>query len=454
MLIEFRIKNFRSFCDTSRLSMVATTDKDLRDTHTISSVAFKHRLVRSAIIYGANASGKSNLIMALGFMQLFMLTAATSSPTAGQRAIENPLFQPFLLNAASRQAPTTFEFVFLQQNVRYEYGICLDRQQIYEEWLIAFPKGQPQTWFERRRNQAETEATADRYTWYFGPRLGGEKQRLADITRADVPFLAVAATFGHTQLQTVFEWFTNRLAVLNPSGRPDLFSETARHAAEDHRLQSLLRTLLANADLAINDFSVRIVSGIEDPLLARLPTEVQTMLTAGGFYRTEVRMRHQAPEIPEGYVEIPSDDESLGTQRFFGIAGPIMHALLHGQVLAVDEIDDSLHPLLVRRLIELFHNPETNPHAAQLIMNTHDATLLDTQLFRRDQIWFTEKDHRGGTQLYPLSDYRPRKGEALSKGYLHGRYGGVPILSHFGNQMRQLQETPATFEPSGKPAEQ
>jgi AAA15 family ATPase/GTPase len=154
-------------------------------------------------------------------------------------------------------------------------------------------------------------------------------------------------------------------------------------------------------------------------------------------------MRHPAPETAEGQVEFLGEDESLGTQRFFSIAGPIIVALERGQVLAVDEIDDSLHPLLVRRLVELFHSPETNPHGAQLIMNTHDATMLDTRLFRRDQIWFTEKDSVGASRLYPLSDYSPRKDEALSKGYLHGRYGAVPALFDLGESLRQPKETAA-----------
>ncbi|NJO83671.1 MAG: AAA family ATPase [Blastochloris sp.] len=124
----------------------------------------------------------------------------------------------------------------------------------------------------------------------------------------------------------------------------------------------------------------------------------------------------------------------------FAIAGPIVSALQRGHVLAVDEIDGSLHPLLVRCLIALFHSAETNPHDAQLIMNTHDVTLLDTRLFRRDQIWFTEKDEHGASRLYPLSDYSPRKDEALTKGYMHGRYGAVPFLDAFGAGLQTQEE--------------
>lgn len=472
MLIEFRVKNFRSFRDQQVLSMVAASDKDLRDTNTTKTPALKHNLVRSALIYGPNASGKSNLILALGFAHLFMLTAVNSPPTSGQRAIEHPLLRPFLLSTQERQAPTEFELIFVHLDVRYQYGLVLDREQIDEEWLIAYPKGQPQTWFERRlreREPAERERVRqptlfdslpgspgtdnDRYTWYFGPRLGGEKQRIADITRPDVPFLAAAATFGNPQLRTVFDWFATRLAVLNPWGRPDLFGETARLAAEDPQLRAALRALLSHADVGIDDFSVRVVPATDDVGLARLPSELQQALSGMSFQRTEVKMRHTAPATAEGHVEFAGEDKSLGTQRFFSIAGPIILALKRGQVLAVDEIDDSLHPLLVRRLVELFHSLETNPHGAQLIMNTHDATMLDTRLFRRDQIWFTEKESTGASRLYPLSDYSPRKDEALSKGYLHGRYGAVPALFDLEESLRQPQETVAASNGRRKPGQ-
>lgn len=463
MLIEFRVKNFRSFRDQQTLSLVATSDKDLRDTNTASTPAFKHNTVSSAIIYGPNASGKSNLIQALGFVHLFLLTAVSSPPTVGQRAIDDPLLQPFLLGAQERQAPTEFELIFVHRDVRYQYGLVLDRELIHEEWLIAFPKGQPQTWFERRLREGESgvqdtvrqstlfepltrnpERDQDRHTWYFGPKLGGEKQRLADITRPDVPFLAAAATFGNLQIRTVFDWFATRLAVLNPWGRPDLFGETARRAADNPDLRSKLRAILSHADVGIDDFSVQVVPIKSEAALAHLPNDLQQALSTMSLQRTEVRMRHPAPGTAEGYVEFPGEDESLGTQRFFSIAGPIILALERGQVLAVDEIDDSLHPLLVRRLVELFHNSKTNPHSAQLIMNTHDATMLDTRLFRRDQIWFTEKDRTGSSRLYPLSDYSPRKEEALSKGYLHGRYGAVPALFDLGAGLHQQETTPTT----------
>ncbi|NNJ12068.1 ATP-binding protein [Chloroflexales bacterium ZM16-3] len=461
MLIEFRVKNFRSFQDEQRISMAATSDTALREENTAHAATFKGRITRSAVIYGPNASGKSNVIFALAFVQLLMLTAVNSPPTAGRRAIEHPFLRPFALNPANREAPTEFELTFLHNDVRYQYGLIVDRVSIHEEWLIAFPKGQPQTWFERKlrpdarpmpaerpqrslfdyMDDAGLQANdSERYDWYFGPRLSGEKQRLADLTRADVPFLAAAATFGNPQLREVFLWFATKLSVLSTATHPDLEGETARLATQDPALREQLRALLAQADIGIVDFTTREIPVNEDPQAVIVPEELRSVLATMDFQRIEVAMAHRAPNLPEGTATFAGDDESLGTRRLFAIAGPIITALQRGHVLAVDEIDDSLHPLLVRCLIALFHSSETNPHGAQLIMNTHDVTLLDSRLFRRDQIWFTEKDDHGVSRLYPLSDYRPRKGEALEKGYLHGRYGAVPFLSSFGSHLHRQDE--------------
>lgn len=452
MVIEFSVTNFRSFRDEQRFSLVAAAaDKSLPDNLS-KPAGFKQRLLRSAVIYGPNASGKSNLIMAMGYLQLLILHAAQRPPTPGQRMIDLPLLKPFALESASLIAPTRFEIHFLHDHVRYQYGIALDRRAIQEEWLIAYPKGQPQTWFERRlrvrdervpshsgiREQRRlfddpdldrfTQNDADAYTWYFGPRLSGEKQRLAALTRVDVPFLSTAATFGNPQLRHVFGWFALRLFVVNPWGRPDLVSDTARHTLNNPELRTIVRDLLAYADIGIHDFRVQEIPVKDDPQLHDMPEPLLHAMDGLDLHRVDLRLRHAAPNLPEGAVEFERDDESLGTLRFFGLAGPLVEALLSGATLFVDEFDDSLHPHLVRRLIDLFHTASTNPNLAQLVINTHDATLLDGLVFRRDQIWLTEKQPDGATTLIPLSDYHPRKDDSLMRGYLYGRYGGVPML--------------------------
>ncbi|NJO83672.1 MAG: AAA family ATPase [Blastochloris sp.] len=337
MLIEFRVKNFRSFRDEQRLSMVATVDKALLDANTARPLNFKERLTRSAVLYGPNASGKSNVILALAFVQLLMLTAVNSPPAGGRRALDHSLLKPFMLDPVQRQAPTECELTFLHNNVRYQYGFVVDRVSFHEEWLIAFPKGQPQTWFERKlRFDARTTTSerrqrtifdyleydgatqardGDLYDWYFGPRLAGEKQRIAEITRADVPFLAAAATFGNQQLREVFGWFATRLSVLSTMTHPDLEAETARRIADDPILREQVRELLARADIGIVDFTTREIHVDDDPQASIVPEELRNVLAMMDFQRVEISMRHHAPDLPEGTADFSGDDESLGTRR-------------------------------------------------------------------------------------------------------------------------------------------
>lgn len=451
MLIEFIITNFRSFRDEQRFSMVAAAADKSLDDNTLSAAGFKYRLLRSAVIYGPNASGKSNLILALGFLHLLIIRAVQSAPTPGRRMLDHLLLRPFLLDDVSSAAPTSFELSFLHDDVRHQYGIVLDRNLIREEWLIVYPKGQPQTWFTRKLREEDpgefgafTVSDPDLYEWYFGPRLSGEKQRLADLTRADVPFLSAGATFGNQQLRHVFDWFAQQLDILNPWGRLDLAGDTAKQTLYDEQLRAMLRDLLAHADFGIEDFRVQEVS-LKDDLLARMaPEQIPSAIENIDITHTRIFFRHRAgPALPQG-VEFERENESLGTIRFFGIAGPVIDALRYGKTLLVDEFDDSLHPLLVQRLVELFHSPVTNPHNAQLVINTHDVTLLDSALFRRDQIWFTEKGSDGASRLVPLSDYSPRKNESLMRGYLYGRYGAVPFLDQLPTLRLNAKEQPAT----------
>jgi uncharacterized protein len=450
MLIEFVITNFRSFRDEQRFSLVAAADKSLSE-NTLIVPGFKYRLLRSAVIYGPNASGKSNLILAMGFLHLLILGAVQSAPTPGRRMLDHPLLKPFLLDNASATTPTSFELSFFNGGIRHQYGIVLDRNLIREEWLIVYPKGQPQTWFTRKLRAEDpgefgafTVSDPDLYEWYFGPRLSGEKQRLADLTRADVPFLSAGATFGNQQLRQVFDWFAQQLSVLNPWGRPDLAGETAKQTLEDEQLRTMLRDLLAHADFGIEDFRVQEVSLKNDLLARMLPEHIPSAIENIDITHTNIFFRHRGGAALPQSVEFERDDESLGTIRFFGIAGPVIDALRHGKTLLVDEFDDSLHPLLVQRLVELFHSPVTNPHNAQLVINTHDVTMLDTALFRRDQIWFTEKGSDGASRLVPLSDYSPRKNESLMRGYLYGRYGAVPFLDQLPTLRLSTTEQPAT----------
>jgi hypothetical protein len=204
---------------------------------------------------------------------------------------------------------------------------------------------------------------------------------------------------------------------------------------EDESSRSRVMRLMQGADLGIRDLQIErpaATQGADSAPGIREPIPWQLEFFATGSVKMKVHLLHSAgagaPPVP-----ISLDDESDGTQRYFRLAGPCLNALAAGATLLVDELNNNLHPVLCRRLIELFLSPEHNPKGAQLVFTTHDTSLLDHSLFRRDQIWFTEKDARGGTNLYPLSDYKVRLDEALQKGYLAGRYGAVPLIGRLAS---------------------
>ena len=416
MLIELKIKNFRSFREETILSMVASTDKTHID-NTIIVPAFGGRsLLRSAVVYGANAAGKSNLIAAINFIDDFVNTSM-------ERKLDSPInATPFLLVSEPNTAPSEFEITFIdEESVRYQYGFHVSTKQVEREWLIAYPKGLPQTWFEREFSSESNPI------WYFGRNLKGKNSQMAELTRPDVLFLSNAAKLNHHQLGRVFKWFQKSLRVIGADQlSPFLFTYSAARAKEDKRAQERIHRLIAVADFGISGFDIREETYTEKDLPEDMPAELRTKLI--NKKHLDVYMRHPVGKA-EIEVALPLEEESNGTKRLFALSGPLAEVLENGWTFFVDELDASLHPMLVRYLIKLFHNPQINPKGAQLIFNTHDTSLMDCCLFRRDQIWFVEKDIQNCSHLYPLLDYSPRKDEALAKGYLLGRYGAIPFLS-------------------------
>jgi uncharacterized protein len=416
MLVEFKVMNFRSFRDEQVFSMVASADKAYPENVIASDALGKQRLLRSAVLYGANASGKSNFIVALRVI-LQLVQGSAERKRDGASAVK-----PFLLDPSHTGAPSEFELTFVQNGVRYQYGVALDQERVYNEWLVAYPKGSPQTWFERRPQPNSNESD-----WYFGPRLTGERSRLVGLTRPDALFLSVAAAFNHKQLSTVFEWFQYNLRVIDASQADVVLAPlTARLLEHDSRLRTTVAGLLRNADLGIRDFSCEERTTEEQDLPVDLPDELRAYLLKSP--QLDIQMYHEGGSVIGQPVPFVWEDESLGTRRYFALSGPLAHTLQDGLILAIDELDASLHPVLVQTLVRMFHDPAINRNNAQLIFNTHDTTLLDASLFRRDQIWFVEKDRSGASQLYPLLEYSPRKDEALERGYLRGRYGAIPFV--------------------------
>jgi AAA15 family ATPase/GTPase len=417
MLIEFAVTNYRSVKQQQTLSMVSASSNELQGTNTTPVLEGRLELVRTAAIYGPNASGKSNLIKALQTMIAIVLWSAQS-----QRGDEVPV-TPYLFDVETQRQPTEFEVHFVAGDVRYQYGFVASKQQILEEWLFAFPKGRSQSWIDRKFN-AETE----QYEWGNTEKLTGAKYLWQEATRPNALFLSTAIQLNSTQLQPVFDWFQSTLQVYgNGPLTPDF---TIKEVGSGGGKQQVLDFLQA-ADFAIADLEV------ERKYQYELKYPIRRMEMAS-------KMVAERPVEPEGEqfdvktVHLGSNgerfaldlkEESDGTRKVFALAGPWLAALEKGSVLIVDELNDHLHPNLVKFLVQMFHDSRLNRYNAQLIFTTHETSILHQEVFRRDQIWFTEKDEFNATTLYPLSDFSPRKGvENLEKHYLQGRYGALPYF--------------------------
>lgn len=437
MLIEFRVANFRSYAAEKRFSMVAGSGNELL-SNTIAVKGFdRHALLRSAAVYGANASGKSNLFLAFAFVRDFV----RRSSEARQEGDKIPV-QPFLLDPNLAKEPSRFEIAFLLEGVRHEYGFVVSQDRVHEEWLTVYPKGKAQEWFHRTLDEAGKPV----WSW-SRTHFRGDKSQLAERTRHDALFLSVAAQWNHAQLQHVHQWFRDNLKVL---GRGTMvMSFTQDRLFKNRPFGDWLNRVLKAADTGIGRVLVREIEIHKEHLRfpTDMPDEVRRYLGDQLLKdpKVEVRTTHRSPGT-EAEIEWGLEQESDGTRRMLELLGPIHQVLEKGAVLVVDEMDTSLHAFITHELVRLFNNPETNPGNAQLLFTTHDVSLLDPTLFRRDQVWLTEKDSSGATDLYSLADFSPRKGEALQKGYLAGRYGAVPALERF--EFAQSLASPDAAEPA------
>jgi len=419
MLIEFNVTNYRSIREIQKLSMVAATDTSHPENCMPSGIPAIPQAVRSAVLYGPNASGKSNLIKALGFMRDMIEISAV-----GIREGQLLNISPFRFDAKTTNQSSEFEITFIENNMRYQYGFALNATRVTKEWLLVYIKGKAQRWFER-----DYDHKKEKDQWYFGPHLtGGKKQHQlwSESTRGNALFLSSAVNLNSEQLRPIFNWFVNKLIIIGSNSQPLPFDTMERIKNEIDKAQII--QFLQAADLGITDVEVKLQKGhqvqlrFESGLAAIVDKQEANIPSAILFHQGKIK------DQPVGF---DLNEESHGTQKLFAYAGPLLDILRRGKVLIADELDSSLHPKMVRFLINLIHNTDLNQNNAQLIFTTHNTSLLDTDFFRRDQIWFMEKDNEQASQLYPLTDFSPRKGEAIEKGYLVGRYGALPFFGEF-----------------------
>ncbi len=415
MLVEFRIKNFCSLRDEQVLSLVATKDKTLQDSNTqATGISAAPTVLRSVVIYGANASGKSNLIKALQYMRGVVTESATAIAPSQIFGV-----QPFRLDSDSANQPSEFEVTFLLDGVRYQYGFAMTAQRIVGEHLLVYKAFKPQKWFTRR---FDIDTGKDIYE--FGSGLKGPKNLWEGATRPNALFLSMAVQLNSIDLRPVFEWFSNQLVIFNEQSQlsPQASIQMLKHAQG----RKDICNFLTNADLSLSDIEVetRTVPGQSvhlDLLVGKTEVRVENI------EEHKVRFHHVTKH---GTAVFDLLEESNGTRNLLFLAGPVLNILRKGLTLIIDELDTSLHTLLVRELVRLFHLSDINTKGAQLVFTTHDTSLLDApDLFRRDQVWFVEKNQAQASSLINLSEFSPRKNEALERGYLIGRYGGIPFIN-------------------------
>ena len=428
MLVEFSVENYRSIQEKQTLSMVAADDETMLDSNTFPVPNNDDlRLVTSAAIYGPNASGKSNLLKAIQVLKNLVINSASRMQIGDKLPVE-----PFRLNSESAKKPSSFEVIFIHEKIRYEYGVSLNRERVFEEWLIAYPNEVQQNWFSREYLPDDPKFQPDEgYKWSFGKGLKGEKKRIQRFVRSNSLFISHAAQNNHPQLTEVFDFFQDELKIILHIDTPFIVDDTNNEGYYNYMVK-----LLNEADIGIADLKIEIIpETLNDDMIHRIQQEMQKLginaisKDIPDFGRLDIITVHKMNDSDKT-VEFEIDEESDGTKRLFEIAGYWLYVLQNGEILIIDEIDRSLHPVLSKALIRMFNNPEINKNNAQLIFTTHDTTLLDGEIFRPDQIWFTEKDN-SMTKLYSLFDFRPREHESLQKGYLLGRYGAIPFINGF-----------------------
>mgnify|MGYP000953266829 FL=1 len=404
MILEFSVKNFLSFKEKVTFSMIANSNKELNDNYVEIG---GNKVLKSAAIYGANASGKSNLFKILTLVVLMLRSSNSVDINA-----KLPLI-PFKLDKGSVNKPSEFEIKFILDETRYVYGFIADKDKIYDEYLYYYPNGRETKIFDR------TNINEYSYTQK-------DEKILREIEAKNAQnkfFLATATNWNFDKTKAAYNFLTNGIGTCN---NLEILKNMAYKMYETNPdyLKDFAIDFLQKADFNIEDYQISQID-VPGEFLTAIPEFItKTLPDKPKAY--QVLFKHKNSD---NYLSI--DEESLGTQMIFAFIPFLADSLKNKKVLIIDELDKSLHPFLVQYIVEIFNDAEISKNGSQLIFNTHDTNLLDLNILRRDQIWFTEKNSETGeSDLYSLSDFSVRKQENVEKGYMLGRYGAVPFIKN------------------------
>lgn len=421
MIIEFTVGNFLSFRENKTLSLEATNITEYKES-TFKTGKFK--LLKSAVLYGANSSGKSNFIKAMSTMKRIVMTSVEKTSASKFEII------PFLLNTSTEKKPSFFELVFLIDKTRYRYGFEIDNSSIHGEWLFKLEGDNEIPLFIREENGI---GLTDDFR---------EGHGLESKTRENALFLSVVDQFNGEIAAKVISWF-NDLGTISGLSH-DNYRGVTFSLLDKKKSKERLLDFFKDLDLGFEQLKFRKEKFQESFLPSDLPTEFLDDIINDLQGKTIARINTVHNKYDENGEKVGFRDfdlreqESSGTNKVFDISGPIFDTLIGGGVLVIDELDAKLHPLMTAAITNLFNSPEYNTNNAQLIFATHDTNLLSYGRFRRDQIYFLEKDKFEASDLYSLIEYKEegsdkkiRKDRSFEKDYINGRYGAIPFIGNF-----------------------
>tara|TARA_B110000908_G_scaffold162076_1_gene207102 strand:- start:669 stop:1964 length:1296 start_codon:yes stop_codon:yes gene_type:complete len=430
MLLEFRVKNFLSIKDEVCLDLKATNITDFGETNLIHTQ--RHNVLKGAVIYGANSSGKSNLIKAMSTMRRVVFQSFEKSSTSDLN------IEPFLLDTVSETEPSFFEVTFLLNNIKYRYGFELTNSEIKSEWLMEAKKIAEKYLFVREGDGIDV---SPQYK---------EAKDLEEKTRDNALFLSVIDQFNGKLASQIMKWFDNFITI---SGlRYERYKSVTFEMLEKEESKHLLQSFYNDLDLGFNNVVIKKKDFNSSDIPDDMPEHIVKQLVSDleGKKIVNVRTIHKKRNpLNNSLTDVEFDmrsQESSGTNKVFNISGPIFDVLTDGGILVIDELDASLHPLLTLSITRLFNSTEHNPKNAQLIFSTHDTNLFSYGKFRRDQIYFIEKDKNFSSDLYSLVEYKGdggitvRKDRKFEKDYIQGRYGAIPFIGNVSNTIKEWLE--------------
>jgi AAA15 family ATPase/GTPase len=430
MLLEFSIANFLSFKTKETLNLMASSISEFADTNVIH--VGRHNLLKGAVIYGANASGKTNFIRAMSTMRRLVLNSFEQSSVTGLG------IAPFLLNTTTEKAPSLFEVVFLIDETRYRYGFEVDDNIVQAEWLYAAEKEAEKPLFVREKDGIEVM-----------DKLFPEGRDLEERTRDNALFLSVVDQFNGRVAKRIIQWF-NRYFVTVSGLRHEGYKGITFAMLQNKLTQPILKRFYNELDLGFDDITLyrtrfdpkQIPQDIPEELSKQLITDLQDSFKIDIH---TIHTKYDDNNKAAGTVEFDMrSQESSGTNKLFNISGPVFDALHDGGTLIVDELDASMHSLLTLAIVRLFNSKIFNPKNAQLIFATHDTNVLAYGNYRRDQIFFIERDNFGASSIYSLVEYKEegktiRKDRSFEKDYIEGRYGAIPYIEQHSNVKSEWQ---------------